>query len=159
MSIAKVFRSLQENIDNIRGGEKRVLSLELSDDGSLSCQATIKGPCNTPYEGYSFEVVFECDKDWPNSRPLIRFETPLYHCNAYNEKEKSNPKGKLCYLTEAVLFPLEYLLHMTFGIMEDPNAAGPANHAAADLYINNRSEHDRIAREWTVKYATKLVDS
>lgn len=38
-------------------------------------------------------------------------------------------------------------------LLTDPNPASPLNGEAASLYVRNRAEYDKTAREWTQKYA------
>jgi ubiquitin-conjugating enzyme E2 D/E len=39
-------------------------------------------------------------------------------------------------------------------LFNEPNAADPLVGSIAQLYLNNREEHDRIAKEWTERYGT-----
>lgn len=84
------------------------------------------------------------------------YNTPLYHCNVYTRDEGDNPRGKLCFRYEAGdIYPVEVIVNLLFCVWEHPNARGPANKGAANLYINNRTEHDRIALEWAKEHATE----
>lgn len=56
----------------------------------------------------------------------------------------------LCFLFCFVLFIAEqFLMHLLL-----PFTADPLVGSIATQYLTNRAEHDRIARQWTKRYAT-----
>ena len=154
MSFLETYKALAEQVEHLQEWEM-IQDIEMSDD-ALSYHLKVKGPKSSPYEGRVFDVNLEFDVGYPNTPPLIRFKTPLYHCNVYTRDEGDNPRGKLCFRYEAGdIYPVEVIVNLLFCVWEHPNARGPANKAAANLYINNRTEHDRIALEWAKEHATK----
>jgi ubiquitin-protein ligase len=39
-------------------------------------------------------------------------------------------------------------------MLQDPNPDSPLKSDIAELYKTNRAAHDKLAREWTAKYAS-----
>ena len=49
---------------------------------------------------------------------------------------------------------IEKLLRIVQALLTSPNANDPLNPTIALLYLTQREEHDRVAREWTTRYST-----
>lgn len=47
--------------------------------------AFIKGPPDTPYHGYKFELRIDVGEDYPLSPPVIYFVTKCFHPNVHFE--------------------------------------------------------------------------
>ncbi|XP_034558437.1 uncharacterized protein LOC117826466 isoform X2 [Notolabrus celidotus] len=62
----------------------------------------MQGPPDTPYEKGVFELYCQFGPDYPVKPPLIRFVTPLYHCNV-------NSVGRICHN----IFDRNYNAHIT----------------------------------------------
>lgn len=107
---------------------------------------SINGPCDTCYEGGLFTLRVSFDEDYPMKRPVIKFETPIYHPCIKGEKismhilENWTPAIDM----RQVLVNLLALLHNP--LMEDP-----LEPEIARLCELNMPEFKRKAADWTAR--------
>lgn len=110
------------------------------------------GPEGTPYSNGYFRLTIDFYDDPPTKPPEIKFITKIYHLNIYND-------GHVCLMSNnefkegdkfiKVFYEIYYLF-----IKQNPNSTWPSFNDRKEQYINNRDEFNRIAKEWTKKYAT-----
>eukprot|EP01084_Bolivina_argentea_P123825 219433_1 len=143
--IVKLCASFYEQIDveiDVTAGPKG--------DDFFKWIGTISGPKNSPYEGGIFFVDILFSQDYPFKAPKTKLATKIYHCN-FNEhgghcldidKENWSPGLTL----KKIMWSLQ-------NMFIDANPHDPLRIEIANLYKTNRAKHDKIAREWTFKYA------
>jgi len=135
---------------------------EISLDPPTSCSAdpkgdnlyewvsTIMGPAGSPYAGGVFFLDIQFPTDYPFKPPVIRFRTRIYHCNINNQ-------GHICLdiLRDnwSPALTISKVLLSICSLLTDPNPADPLVSSIAQEYVNNIEQHDRMAREWTKRYA------
>jgi ubiquitin-conjugating enzyme E2 N len=111
---------------------------------------TVEGPGDTPYEGGLFHADLLLPQDYPMSPPKILFVTPIYHPNI-------DKQGRVCLdilknnwtpalQIRSVLLSLQALL-------AEPDPNDFLDVKTADNWKEDPKGAEKIAREWTQKYA------
>ncbi len=122
------------------------------------------GPYDTPYEGGLFRIRIEFPTDYPYHGPEFIFENKIYHTNVnfnyfhYNPGHISISTLNEWRTTGKVMgknnYGIKHALLDIFCLFYKQGVQSPFNEEAADLFINNPSEFNKKAAEWTKQYAS-----
>ncbi|KAI5150001.1 ubiquitin-conjugating enzyme E2 E [Enteropsectra breve] len=128
---------------------QNVSASPIDDSDVYKWQAVILGPAGSLYDGGVFKLSIIFPPGYPFAPPKIEFITRIYHCNILNKL--------LCLdILKTQWSPaltIDKVLLSIVSLLMDPNPNDPLNREAADKYLNNKDEYDRLAKEWTKRYA------
>jgi len=148
-----------------KGGSNRIQK-ELADislDPPSNCSAgpagdnlyewtgTIMGPDSSPYAGGVFFLDIILPVDYPFMPPKVTFQTRIYHCNI-------SGTGAICLdiLKDkwSPALTISKVLLSIVSLLCDANPYDPLVQSIATLYMEDRAQHDRKAKDWTQRFAT-----
>ncbi|XP_056427178.1 ubiquitin-conjugating enzyme E2 D4 isoform X1 [Hyla sarda] len=113
-------------------------------------QATIMGPNDSPFQGGVFFLTIHFPTDYPFKPPKVAFTTKIYHPNI-------NSNGSICLdILRSQWSPaltVSKVLLSICSLLCDPNPDDPLVPEIAHTYKADREKYNRLAREWTSKYA------
>lgn len=115
--------------------------------------ACIRGPEDTPYSEGNFELSILFSESYPFDPPKITFNTRIFHPNI-------SPDGKICVdILKDNWTPSLTILKVILSILSllsSPNEKDPLVPEVAKIFIRDRNEFDRLARECTKRFAIPL---
>uniref|UniRef100_A0AAR2KDW9 E2 ubiquitin-conjugating enzyme n=1 Tax=Pygocentrus nattereri TaxID=42514 RepID=A0AAR2KDW9_PYGNA len=149
---------------SINGLLKKIFFLELQDlqrDPPSQCSAGPMGedcecfimflfPGDSPYQGGVFFLTIHFPTDYPFKPPKVAFTTKIYHPNI-------NSNGSICLdILRSQWSPaltVSKVLLSICSLLCDPNPDDPLVPDIAHIYKSDKDKYNRLAREWTQKYA------
>ncbi|KAK9128358.1 hypothetical protein Syun_017155 [Stephania yunnanensis] len=113
--------------------------------------AAIIGPSGSPYEGAIFFLDITFPTDYPFKPPKVMFKTRIYHCNVDLDGNISLDILKDSWRPTLTISKVLVAIKSMF---TEPDPYNPAVPNVAYLYLEDRAKHDKIASEWTMRFAT-----
>ncbi|XP_059355964.1 uncharacterized protein LOC132095183 [Carassius carassius] len=115
----------------------------------------MKGPPETPYENGTFELYCQFGRDYPVKPPVVRFYTPIYHCNI-------NSVGRICHN----IFDRHYSANVTmreildavYGLLILPEADDPLDSVLAEEFHTSKEIYEQAAKDDTAVHACQSME-
>ena len=118
------------------------------------------GPKDSPYEGGIFTIKILFPQDYPNHGPDFKFMNKIYHLNVAPINDfghislSSLNEWRFCgKVSDKPVFGVKQALFDIFCLFYNQGFDSPYDGKMAEQYVNNRAKFDKIAKEWTEKYA------
>ncbi|VTJ89727.1 Hypothetical predicted protein, partial [Marmota monax] len=119
-------------------------------DDMFHWQAAIMGPNDSPYQGGVFFLSIQFPSDYPFKPPRITFITRIYHPNI---NRSGNISLDILRFEWSPALTISKVLLSICSMLCDPNPDDPLVPEIAKIYLKDRKKYDRVAQEWTEKYA------
>lgn len=108
------------------------------------------GPKDTVYENGKFHININFPNDYPYNPPLVLFKTRIYHPNI-------NENGNICIdiLKEewSPILTINKIIYSLSSLLSEPNPDDPLVEVIANEILNNKTQFEYKAREYTKVYA------
>ncbi|KAL2091999.1 hypothetical protein ACEWY4_011797 [Coilia grayii] len=116
----------------------------------------MQGPPDTPYEGGVFELYCQFGDAYPVKPPLVRFITPVYHCNI-------NSVGRICHnifdRNYSANVTMREILNAVYGLLIAPEPDDPLDSVLAEEFMSDPNKYKEEAKKNTETSAkTSLND-
>lgn len=152
MSSGFRLRRLQNELKDILLSPPDNCSADLVSNDINKWNAIIVGPVGSPYENGIFYLSIDFCENYPFSPPICKFLTYIYHPNIdkYGNicldilKNNWSPAIGVCKLLVSIC-----------SLLDDPNPDDPLDADISNLYKRDIGEFRRIAREYTLQYASE----
>uniref|UniRef100_A0A7N5ZRP9 UBC core domain-containing protein n=1 Tax=Anabas testudineus TaxID=64144 RepID=A0A7N5ZRP9_ANATE len=112
------------------------------------CIICVQG--DSPYQGGVFFLTIHFPTDYPFKPPKVAFTTKIYHPNI-------NSNGSICLdILRSQWSPaltVSKVLLSICSLLCDPNPDDPLVPDIAHIYKNDKDKYNKLAKEWTQKYA------
>lgn len=112
----------------------------------------ISGPEGTCYEGGRFDVDILIPQEYPFEPPKMKFITKIWHPNV------SSQTGAICLdiLKDqwSPALTIKTAMLSLQALLCSPEPSDPQDAQVARMYLDNKAEFDRTAKQWVKTYAT-----
>lgn len=144
---------LQKELAMLVNNPPEGVAILIDDNNQYKVDVLVTGPTGTPYEGGTFKLLAEFE-NYPFKAPKLKFLNKIYHPNIRKDT------GEICAdMYEKDWVPTKKfvnILELITSLLMAPNLDTPLENDIADQYRNRKDEFDKVAREWTLKYANNV---
>ncbi|CDU25587.1 related to E2 ubiquitin-conjugating enzyme [Sporisorium scitamineum] len=146
-------KSLLRELTHLERNPTDDIRVSLFETDILSFNGRIRGPSGTPYSGGFFRITFDfTDIDFPNTPPLCRFATPIFHPNVSRAGDICVSSLKKDWKRE---YGVERILTTVKCLLIEPNADSALDAEASRLMQEDWESYAETARLWTSVHASK----
>ena len=142
-------RRIKSELAELASNDIANISAKPMSDDNVKWSATIVGPEDTPYFGGIFNLDITLPSDYPYKPPLVKMKNKIYHPNI--------KAGIICLdiLKDqwSPALTLTKVLLSISSLLAEPNPNDPLAPEVAKIFINDIKTFNKIAREYTEKYA------
>ena len=135
-------------------------SVGLPDENNIfEWRCTLMGPQDSPYKGGLFYLKVLFPNDYPQSKPEVRFITPIYHVNVnhvQNYGEEIDPLGHVCISTINNWKPnltMKQVFIDIFALFYLGNPESPFSVDMKNEFKQNKALYDKKVKYFVKKYA------
>ncbi|EFR05047.1 ubiquitin-conjugating enzyme E2 4 [Nannizzia gypsea CBS 118893] len=147
----RISKELNELLSSPPGG----VTVALADDSDLyKWNIEMKGPEGSPYQDGVFEIRLTLPTDYPFKPPTVSFATKIYHPNVSNDDKGTMCLGMLKSDEWKPSSKLYAVLEFARQLLVEPMPDDAVEGRIAEQYSNDRKQYEKIARDWTRKYAS-----
>ncbi|XP_076126831.1 uncharacterized protein LOC143106446 [Alosa pseudoharengus] len=115
-------RRIMEELKSLHCDPHPYCSVFPSDTDFTFWKILMQGPPDTPYENGVFELYCQFGDAYPVKPPLVRFITPVYHCNVNNV-------GRICHnifdRNYSANITMREILNAVYGLLIAPEPEDP----------------------------------
>ena len=151
MTARKAIQRINSELSEIQREPPQNCTAGPSGDDIFKWQGMIVGPSGTPYEGGIFPLEITFPDNYPYMPPKIKFSINIYHPNI-------DSNGNICLdilkrKDWSASLTISKLLLSISSLMDQPNPDDPLVPNIANVYKNDRTKFNEVAKEWTKQYA------
>ena len=77
------YKRLRKAIQSIQSQSDEYIHLAVNADKITEWTAMVKGPPDSVYDGFIFELAIHCEDNYPLVPPKMSFKTKIFHPNIY----------------------------------------------------------------------------
>jgi len=128
--------------------------LFISEENFFQWKGVISGPRGSPYANGRWLVTIVFPDSYPFAAPVVRFVTPIYHCNVSSD-------GRTCLNAAkdwSPSFTIATLMSEVNDLLLRPNIDDPLDGYKATLYQDNRAEYEASASRMTLLHASHSME-
>ena len=147
---------LANQLKELSQNDESGFSVGLENDNNMfKWNIIFNGPEDTPYEGGYFKATMEFPSDFPESPPKMKFVTPMWHPNIYEDGNvcisilHSDKDPMYDFEGDARWRPIlgvEAILLSVISMLNDPNIESPANVDASKEWRDERNKYNAKVR-------------
>lgn len=123
-----------------------------SDEDLRFWKIVMEGPDSTPYKDGTFALYIHFTKTYPETAPVVKFITPIRHCNI-------NSSGRVCFsLLDRNWVPettVSVILQGIYSLMLNPSAEDPLNSVLAQQFYGADGQYEASIMQHVKEFAKK----
>jgi len=128
--------------------------IKLAQEGDLHLwDVYMDGPADSPYKSGKFHIQVTIPKEYPFKPPTLSFRTKIYHPNVSNDERGAMCLGMLKAEEWKPPNKISDVLRLVATVLAAPQPDDAVEASIAELFKNQPAEFDRVARDWTTKFA------